>query len=173
MLLGGDEFRRTQGGNNNAYCQDNETSWHDWSLTEHNRDILRFTGGMTAFRRAHPVLSKEQFYTDADIQWFGPQGGLPNWEDPKARQFACLIHGYEKRTLCMIFNAGADAVDFILPPALPGTLWHLAVDTSHESPNDIHATGREPRMENQKIYRLNPQSSVILTVRAMTLKAVK
>ena len=58
MLLGGDEFCRTQGGNNNAYCQDNETSWHDWSCLEQHREIFRFTRGMIAFRRAHPILSK-------------------------------------------------------------------------------------------------------------------
>ena len=78
MLLGGDEFRRTQGGNNNAYCQDNETSWIDWNHLEQHQEIYRFAQGMIAFRRAHPILSKEQFYTDAEIQWFGPQGGLPN-----------------------------------------------------------------------------------------------
>jgi len=71
MLLGGDEFRRTQGGNNNAYCQDNETSWYDWSCLEQHKDIYRFTRGMIAFRSVHPILSKEQFYTDADIHWFG------------------------------------------------------------------------------------------------------
>ena len=74
MLLGGDEFRRTQGGNNNAYCQDNDTSWYDWSRLEQHQEIFRFTRGMIAFRRAHPVLSEEHFYTDAEIQWFGPQG---------------------------------------------------------------------------------------------------
>ena len=89
MLLGGDEFRRTQGGNNNAYCQDNETSWIDWSCLEQHQEIYRFARGMIAFRRAHPVLSKEQFYTDAEIRWFGPQGGLPNWADPK-RKTVCL-----------------------------------------------------------------------------------
>ena len=88
MLLGGDEFRRTQGGNNNAYCQDNETSWHDWSCLDRHREIVRFTRGLIAFRRAHPILSKEQFYTDAEIHWFGSQGGLPNWADPKEKQAA-------------------------------------------------------------------------------------
>jgi isoamylase len=66
MLLGGDEFRRTQGGNNNAYCQDNETSWIDWTDLEKNQEIYRFARGMIAFRCAHPVLSTEQFYTDAE-----------------------------------------------------------------------------------------------------------
>ncbi|HUH98704.1 MAG TPA: glycogen debranching protein GlgX, partial [Anaerolineales bacterium] len=74
MLLGGDEFRRTQRGNNNAYCQDNETSWYDWSFLQKHEEIFRFTCGMIAFRRGHPVLSREQFYSAAEVQWFGPQG---------------------------------------------------------------------------------------------------
>ena len=82
MLLGGDEFRRTQGGNNNAYCQDNETSWIDWNNLEQHQEIYRFAQGMIAFRLAHPILSDEQFYTDTEIQWFDPQGGLPKWTDP-------------------------------------------------------------------------------------------
>jgi glycogen operon protein len=170
MLLGGDEFRRTQDGNNNAYCQDNKTSWHDWTLPEQNRDILRFTGGMIAFRRTHPVLSKEQFYTDTEIQWFGPHGGLPKWEDPKAKQFACVIHGDKKRTLYLMFNADADVVDFVLPAALPGNFWHIVADTSHESPKDIFATDGGACLENQKKYRLNPHSSVILVARTRSLK---
>ncbi len=83
MLQGGDEFRRSQGGNNNAYCQDNETSWHDWRRLEAHREVFRFTRGMIAFRRDHPVLSKERFYTDAEIHWFAAHGGLPDWADPK------------------------------------------------------------------------------------------
>ena len=116
MLLGGDEFRRTQGGNNNAYCQDNETSWIDWTDLEKHQEIYRFAHGMIAFRRAHPILSKEQFYTDAGIHWFGPAGGLPNWTDPKEKRFGCLVHEDEQSALCLLCNAGADAVDFRLPP---------------------------------------------------------
>ena len=84
MLLGGDEFRRTQGGNNNAYCQDNDTSWYDWRRLEQHQDIFRFARGLIAFRRTHPILSTERFYTDAEIQWFGPDGDVPRWSDPKA-----------------------------------------------------------------------------------------
>jgi len=82
---------------------------------------------MIAFRRAHPILSKEQFYTDAEIHWFGPQGGLPDWDDPKEKQFACLIHEDEQFALCLMFNAGADAVDFGLPPYCRGLggIWLL------------------------------------------------
>ncbi|MGA7648415.1 MAG: glycogen debranching protein GlgX, partial [Terriglobales bacterium] len=136
MLLGGDEFRRTQHGNNNAYCQDNETSWYDWSQLEKHKEMYRFTRGMIAFRRAHPILSEEHFYTDDEIHWFGRQGGLPNWTDSKEKQFACLIHEDEQQALCLMFNAGADAVDFGLPSVLPGMRWYLAVDTSREAPQD-------------------------------------
>ncbi len=167
MLLGGDEIRRTQGGNNNAYCQDNETSWHDWRYLEQHRDIFRFTAGMIAFRRAHPILSKEQFYTDAEIHWFAPQGGLPDWANPKQKQFACLIQEDEQNALCLLFNAGTDAVDFGLPPVPPGVQWHLAVDTSRESPQDLFAAGEEPLWEDPQIYQLSPRSSAILLVRGM------
>jgi glycogen operon protein len=162
MLLGGDEFRRTQGGNNNAYCQDNETSWVDWSFLEQHSEIYRFTQGMIAFRRAHPILSKEQFYTDAEIHWFGPQGGVPNWADPKEKQFACLIHEDEQHALCLMFNAGADAVDFSVPPAPNGAHWRLAADTCRETPRDLFAAGEEPLLDHSQAYHAGPSSSVIL-----------
>ena len=165
MLLGGDEFRRTQGGNNNAYCQDNETSWYDWHGLEQHGEISRFTRGMIAFRRAHPVLSREKFYTDAEILWFGPRGGLPNWTNPGEKQFACLIRGDEQQALYLMFNGGTDAVDFGLPNLPPGAQWHLAADTCREAPQDIFAAGEEPLCEDPHVYRLSPRSTVILLAR--------
>ncbi len=125
---------------------------------------------MIAFRRAHPVLSKEQFYTDAEIQWFGSHGGLPNWADPKAKHFACLIHEEEQGALYLMFNAGADAADFSLPTSLPGTQWHLAVDTSREPPEDLLSAGEEPLWEDPLTYRLSPRSSAILLARRAAIK---
>jgi isoamylase len=148
MLLGGDEFRRTQKGNNNAYCQDNITSWYDWSCLERNREIFRFTRGMIAFRRAHPILCKEQFYTEAEIRWFGSRGGLPNWTEPKEKRFGCLIHEDEQSALFLMFNAGVDALDFDLPPVSPGFRWRLAVDTSRETPQDLFTAGARNRFAN-------------------------
>ena len=165
MLLGGDEFRRTQGGNNNAWCQDNETSWHDWSYLEQHKEIFRFTRGMIAFRSVHPVLSKEQFYTDDEIRWFGPRGGLPDWAGPNQKQFACLIHEDEQGALYLVFNAGADAIDFTLPPVAQGTRWHQAVDTARDSPQDLFAAGEEPLCADQQKYQLSPRSSAILVAR--------
>jgi glycogen operon protein len=169
MLLGGDEFRRTQGGNNNAYCQDNETSWHDWSCLEQHAEIFRFARGMLAFRRDHPVLSQEQFYTDADIHWLGPQGGPPNWTDPRAQQFACLIPEDAPSALCLLFNAAADAVAFALPPAPPGAQWHRAADTARAAPQDLFAAGEEPLWEDSQTYHLAPRSSAILLARGANL----
>jgi isoamylase len=166
MLLGGDEFRRTQGGNNNAYCQDNETSWVDWAHLEQHEEIYRFAHGMIAFRRTHPILSKEQFYTDAEIRWLGSQGGLPNWANLKEKHFACLIQEDEQRALCLMFNAGTDAIDFGLPPVLTGVRWHLAVDTSREAPRDLFAAGQEPLCEDPQTYHLSPRSSAILLTEA-------
>ena len=165
MLLGGDEFRRTQGGNNNAYCQDNEISWIDWSYLERHQEIYRFTRGMIAFRRAHPILNEEEFYTDTEIHWFGTQGGLPPWADPKEKQLACLIHEDQQRALYLMFNAGAGAIDFDLPPAPPRARWHLAADTSHLPPGDMFAEGEDALLDDSKTYRLEARSSAILLAR--------
>ncbi len=165
MLLGGDEFRRTQGGNNNAYCQDNATSWVDWRRLAQHKEIYRFTRGMLALRRAHPVLSREEFYTDADILWFGPQGGLPNWADAQEKRFACLIREDEPGALYLMCNAGAEAVDFRLPPLSPEAQWRLAADTSRDAPQDLFAEGEEPLWADPQTYCLNPRSSAILLAR--------
>jgi glycogen operon protein len=165
MLLGGDEFRRTQGGNNNAYCQDNEISWVDWTRLQQHQEIYRFAQGMIAFRRAHPILSKERFYADAEIHWFNPRGDLPRWTDPKEKQFACLIDEDQKNALFLMFNAGTEAVDFKLPPIPPGARWHLAVDTSREAPGDLSAASGDPLGEEVHTYFLGPRSGVILLAR--------
>jgi len=166
MLLGGDEFRRTQGGNNNAYCQDNETSWFDWSCLDQHQELFRFIRGMIAFRHAHPVLSKEHFYTSAEIQWFGSEEKPPNWTDPAEKRFACLIHEGEHNAIYLMFNAGATAVDFGLPTPSPGSQWQLAVDTALEAPRDFVAGGEALLRQDPKSYHLGPQSSAILLVRA-------
>jgi isoamylase len=165
MLLGGDEFRRTQKGNNNAYCQDNETSWYDWSLLEQHQEIYRFTREMIAFRLAHQILSKEQFYTTAEIQWFAPQGGLPDWADSQAKQFACLVQEDEQQWLFLMFNSGDDAINFCLPAMSSKARWYQVIDTSHHAPQDIFSNGDEPLLEDTHYYNLRPKASAILLVR--------
>jgi glycogen operon protein len=162
MLLGGDEFRRTQRGNNNAYCQDNEVSWFDWNLLAKHKEIQRFTRGMIAFRRAHPVLRRESFYTDEDIKWLAPNGAAPEWPDPGQKSFACLIQGQTEPDLFILFNADTRSVDFSIP-ALPGGMtWRLAVDTSRTPPDDFHDSGNEPSIQGQFSFPLEARSSAIL-----------
>lgn len=158
MLLGGDEFRRSQRGNNNAYCQDNEISWYDWSLLKQNREIHRFTREMIAFRKANPVLRREKFYSDQEIRWFDPQGNVPNWFNPSAKQLGCLIFA-QPADLCLLFNAAADPVSFSLPN---GQAWLRVVDTALASPDDIAEPGSEPPLAHQSHYQLASRASAIL-----------
>jgi glycogen operon protein len=161
MLLAGDEFRRTQRGNNNAYCQDNEISWIDWSLSERHRDLVRFTRRVFAFRRAHAVLRREAFYTDRDIEWFDPGGRRPEWSDPRQRGLACLIRGQDGPDLYLMFNAGADPASFVLPAlARPGR-WELAIDTGQPA-MDADGAERDASVVKGPFYALGSRSSAIL-----------
>jgi glycogen operon protein len=129
MLLGGDEFRRTQAGNNNAYCQDNAVSWYDWSLAERNADLVQFVRRLIALRNAHPILRAETFYTDGEVTWFGPAGHEPDWNGADNR-LGCLVRG-NHTVLCLLFNAAPSRCRFILP-SQPGGGWDVAIDTSKE-----------------------------------------
>jgi glycogen operon protein len=160
MLQAGDEFRRTQRGNNNAYCQDNDTSWVDWSLVERHQDLVRFTQQVFAFRCAHAVLRREAFYTDSDIQWFDPGGRIPDWCDPNQKRLACLVHGQDGPDLYLMFNADVTPASFALPE-LPSGGWTLAVDTARPSFDD-DLMARDDRRVNGTLYTLGSRSSAIL-----------
>ena len=145
MLLAGDEVRRSQGGNNNAYNQDNRTSWFDWSLRTTRGDLLRFVQRLVAFRKAHPALWQPSFYTGAiddrgvpDISWHGTWLNAPGFGDPQARALACTIGGvHGAADLHVMMNMYWKALDF----ELPAGLWRVAIDTFAESPADIPEPG--------------------------------
>ena len=165
MLLFGDEFRRTQNGNNNAYCQDNESGWVDWTNFEKHQEIYRFAQGMIALRLAHPVLSKEQFYTSSEIQWHSFEGGLPDWANPEVKQLSCLVNEDGQDKLLLMFNASTQHADCNLPSTPQDHGWHLVVDTSCVSPNDLFLPGAEQPCKDPHIYQLSPRSSAILLSR--------
>jgi glycogen operon protein len=165
MLLGGDEFRRSQRGNNNAYCQDNETSWVDWSLLRRNDEIFRFARGVLALRRTHPVLCREAFYTDEEIQWFNPSGTSPDWFDLRKKWLACLIRGREGADLYLMFNADTERIVFVLPPSPRPGPWRLTADTAQVSPRDCFAPGEEIALANPTSYVVESCSSVVLVAR--------
>ena len=175
MLLAGDEFRRTQRGNNNAYCQDNEISWVDWGLMERNRDIQRFTREMIRFRKDHPVLRRQFFFTGeaapgasgADITWHGHAVHEPEWGED-SHSIAMLINGdrlYSSADesgsdLYIIFNASMIRRHYEIPDAPSGRRWRMAIDTSRPSPQDIYETGKEPFLEDNR-YEVGELSTVV------------
>jgi glycogen operon protein len=162
MLLGGDEFRRTQRGNNNAYCQDNATSWVDWSLRGRNDELVRFTRDVLALRRAHPVLRQDAFYRDTDIRWFDASGRSPDWEDLGQRRLACLIRGEDGPDLYLMFNAGTEPIPFVVPPPFRPGPWRLAVDTALPSVPDAGAPDDDSRLGSPASYTVAARSSVVL-----------
>ncbi|MCP3055703.1 glycogen debranching protein GlgX [Aurantimonas marianensis] len=143
MLLGGDEFRRTQAGNNNAYCQDNAISWYDWSLAERNGELVQFVRRLIALRKAHPVLRSETFYTDGEINWFGPAGQEPDWNGADNR-LGCLVRGSDV-ALCLLFNGSPARCRFVVP-APPGGGWEVVIDTSKEQTTADASFGAGHRM---------------------------
>ncbi|HEX3427093.1 MAG TPA: glycogen debranching protein GlgX [Acidimicrobiales bacterium] len=144
MLLGGDEFRRTQHGNNNAYCQDSELSWFDWNLVTRNDDLVRFVSELIAFRKRHRTLRRDAFYTGEanargipEISWHGCRLNEAGWNDPLCRVLAFTLGGAgDDPDLHVILNMYDLGLDFEIPQ-IPGQQWSLAVDTAKPSPEDI------------------------------------
>lgn len=170
MLLGGDEFGRTQQGNNNAYCQDSEVSWYDWKLIERNQDLFRFVRELIAFRQHNPVLCLNAFYTADDLEWFGSSGGPAEWAG-ESRALGVLVRPHlpdparvQSDALCLLFNAGEAAVGFELPQGTAAG-WRVCIDTANSPPNDIHALGDEPPIPEENRYRVGPRSLVVLASR--------
>jgi glycogen operon protein len=152
LLCGGDEIGRTQGGNNNAYCQDNEISWFDWSLDRTRRELLVFTRRVIAQRRAHPVLRRRQFFYGRrirgsevkDLTWFRPDGremSEEDWSNPHARCLGLRISGdaldevdargepIVDETFAILINADPEPLDFMLPAHRRGVRWEPVLDT--------------------------------------------
>ncbi|MET8764448.1 glycogen debranching protein GlgX [Lentzea sp. NPDC004782] len=154
MILHGDEFGRTQHGNNNAYCQDNEVSWVDWSLLESNAELVEFTAALTKFRKAHPVFRRRRFFAGRpirkgeelrDIAWFTPSGEEmteQNWEDDFGKCIVIFLNGegipdLDSRgmrvvddSFLMAFNAHFEDIEITLPEAEYGPEWTVVVDTT-------------------------------------------
>jgi glycogen operon protein len=145
MLLGGDELGRTQQGNNNAYCQDNEITWFDWSDVD--KDLLAFTQRLIAFRKEHPVFRRRRFLAGAEAKelgWFTP-AGTPmtgaDWADSNARSVAIYLDGRDAPDLAddgtpmidddflVLVNAWWEPLDFVIPPVRDGLTWRAEIDS--------------------------------------------
>ena len=178
MLLGGDEFRRTQQGNNNAYCQNNEISWFNWDLLKTHDEIFRFTKALISMRKRHPVLRRVHFFSGSDhnqdgipdIRWYTGAGEQPDWSRAGS-SLACLISGRKEETgapqddndFYLIFNAAATALTFSLPQPPSGKSWWRSVDTAQPAPQDILPAGHE--IKTGRKYAAQSRSAVVLISR--------
>lgn len=154
MLLGGDEFGRTQRGNNNAYCQDNEISWYDWTFAEKNADLLRFVRRLIEIRKQHPAVRADRFYSSEEIAWLGPDGRAPDW-NAAHNVLGCIIR-CESADLALLFNATAVEHRFILPTQD----WRVLIDTARLSPDD--APDERFASQNPGTVPVAPHSSLVL-----------
>jgi isoamylase len=164
MLLMGDEVRRTQGGNNNAFCQDNPTSWFDWTDPEHNSDLLYFTRQLIRFYRSQRLFHEEHFWTEPggpEIIWHGVNLFHPDWGSDSRTLAYELVNPAADEHLYVILNAYWKPLEFELPPLPEGRLWQRLVDTSLSAPNDFVDPG-ESLPADQKQYSAGPRCAVIL-----------
>jgi isoamylase len=156
MFLAGDEFGNTQGGNNNPYNQDNETSWLNWELAEQNADLLRYFRKMIAFRKAHPSLGRSTFWR-GDVSWYGV--GRDVDMSPGSRTLAFCLRGASMgdQDIYAMFNAFWEPLDFTIQEGEAGA-WRRVVDTSRPSPDDIPES---PETIPSLTYRLGPRSVAV------------
>ena len=153
MLLAGDEFRRTQQGNNNAYCQDNEISWVNWDLLRQHHAIYRFCQTLIAFRRSEPTVRQESFLTGAphrpgglpDVSWFSAEGQPMDWRREE-RSLMCLWSAVPRTSVIdapshhvlLMLHAGTEPRRFMIPAGARALDWRLFIDTAAPHPDDIY-----------------------------------
>jgi isoamylase len=172
MFVSGDEIQRTQRGNNNAYCQDNEISWFDWKLVEENAGMLRFFQEMIALRNRQTNLHRRSFLSGApdrrgraDIEWHGLEVGKPEWDYPGSRVLAFTLAAGDdwftpEADLHVMLNMDDNPHEFAVPP-LDDRRWLLFADTAKPSPEDISPPGEERPFEEER-YLVSGRSVVIL-----------
>ncbi|MGD0338948.1 MAG: glycogen debranching protein GlgX [Bacteroidota bacterium] len=175
MILSGDEIGNTQFGNNNAYCQDNEISWIDWTLVEKNAELLNFFKKIIAFRNAHPILRNGLHFQNGDymgtgypdISWHGLKAWQADWS-PYSRILAFMLCGaYAKQGqvnddfIYVAMNMHWEMHGFELPGLPTGKSWRIFANTDMQPPDDIWSLGIEKELEDQKEILLGPRSVVI------------
>lgn len=171
MLVAGDEFRRTQQGNNNAYCQDNETSWIDWERAGDHRELVRFVRSLIRFRREQPSVRREKFLTGQpdghpehpDVSWFAANGNeIYDWHSHDMTLTALLTAPpleqdpeHIGRAILMMMNGTHSAREFVFPVPSRGDNWRLFINTASRAPHDVfpNFNGPEPPKSGRLILK--------------------
>ena len=170
MLSAGDEFRRTQMGNNNAYCQDNEISWVNWNLLGKNTEVWDFTAKVINLRKAHKVFRRTEFFSSSkpEIDWFNSEGKTPDWSKLK-RFLAFRLMGSANsessaRDNDFYIAANMDMYDLTItvPSCSKGKKWYMVVDTSIIGSDSVKEPGTEELLTEQQRYVLPSDSFIVL-----------
>ncbi len=171
MMVMGDEARQTQFGNNNAYCQDNEITWFDWTRADEHADLIRFTSELIAFRKEHPTLRRSRFFTGdvnerglADISWHGCRIFSPGWDDPESRVLAFTLAGFPDRAagkstdtdIHVMMNMDWDDLDFDVPK-VDGRRWYRAIDTGAPAPERHPCQGARAALGGRHLHGQEPK----------------
>ena len=176
MLLAGDEFKRTQNGNNNAYCQDNPISWVNWEHAETNRSFLEFVKGLIQFRKAHPVFRRGHFFQGKDlnnnglhdIKWMDEQLNQPDWNNSKIKSIAVYLDGAVLDTpdndFFVVLNASNRDIRQKIPALPDNKAWYQAINTFLEDTESIATAGQEPLVSMDSML-VKPKSSIVLLTR--------
>ncbi len=164
MLLAGDEFGNSQGGNNNAWCQDNAIGWLDWEMLGSHRELFDFCRRLIAFRKRHKVLRPRYFEGEERgerrLTWHGPQLFRVDWSE-RAHSLGMHLQGLRgEADIYLIAHAAPEARGFALPRPIGGRQWRLFVDTA--TTPFSHEPGTEPRLDNQASYPVAGESVVVL-----------
>ncbi len=171
MVLMGDEARRTQQGNNNAYCQDSEIGWFDWRLLDRHADIHRFVKALCAFRQQRDVVAENRAFTlhellrRARIEWHGVALDRPDWSE-SSRSLAFTLQSVGWRFLVhAMLNAYWEPLSFAVPPVFEGSTesWRCCVDTARPAPHDINGWESAPAL-SATTYLVQPRSIAVLAL---------
>jgi glycogen operon protein len=172
MLLMGDETRRTQNGNNNAYCHNDETTWFDWSLLKRHPDVLRFVKELVSLRkgRALPIeranITLNELLARNFIDWHGVRLNAPDWGPDSHGLAATMEVGEHNLRLHLIVTAYWEPLQFDLPPAAAGYgPWRRCLDTALDAPDDICAPPCAPAIE-ARVYTVQPRTVVLIVSQA-------
>jgi len=163
----GDEVRRSQGGNNNTYCQDNETGWFDWELVKKNNDLFNFVRGLISFTQKYEIFKIEDLLAtpeDVDephITWHGTELNKPDWSENSHSIAFTLFHPNANEVIHVIVNAYWKNLKFHLPK-LKDKKWFKIVDSSVEAPNDFYEPGKGELINRNKISVMDRSIIVLM-----------
>ena len=174
MLVAGDEFRRSQSGNNNAYCQDNEISWLDWKKLEKYTGMHRFCKALIEFRKSQPAVRRQSYLTGnagkdgiPDVSWFTESGKTVDWQNPEL-PLVCILSAPKAsgtdsvgHDILIMLNPTGQGCRFELPKVAGKRSWTKFVDTSSPSPEDIYPELDGPKLPATGVFTLPVKSMAV------------